>query len=150
MADFRFNLLTHSADEKRVISTALGATADGAFRHAEDFGKAVKMGSAHNHVLCVGGDEIEGFIDSVRGDTVNDGYSFGGVSRGGRHSAEVGANQGATPVAMLDLVVADTQAAAGTAGKAQVKTGAPTTFLWRVIQVIGDGLTGSTVILERV
>lgn len=149
MADFRFNLLTHSADEKRVISTALGASAAENFLHKEDFGKAVKMGSAHNHVLCEADDEIEAFIDSVRGDTVNDGFSFGGVSRGGRHPATVGANQGATAVKVLDYVVADTQAAAGTDGTAQVKTGAPTIHRWRVVQVIGDGLTGSTVILER-
>jgi hypothetical protein len=149
MADFRFNLLTHSADEKRVISTALGATADNAFRSAEDFGKAVKMGDAHNHVLCVEGDEIEAFIDSVRGDTVNEGFSFGGVSRGGRHPATVGENQGATPVALLDYVVADAQAAPGTQGDARVKTGTPTIHRWRVVQVIGDGLAGSKVILER-
>lgn len=149
MADFAFNLLTHSPSEKRVISTALGAAAGEGFRHKEDFGKAVKMGTASNHVLCGADDEIEGFIDSVRGDTVNDGFSFGGVSRGGRHEAKIGANQGVTPMAVLDLVVADVQAAAGTAGDAQVKTGVPTTHKWRVINIMGTGVTGDTVILER-
>jgi hypothetical protein len=148
MADFKFNLLTHSPDELRVISTALGATADNQFRSDTDLGKAVKMGANANHVICAAGDEIEAFIDSVKGNTVNEGYSFGGVSRGGRHAAVVGANQVAA-VVPLDYGVADIQAAAGTNGEAAVKVGTPTKHLWRVVNVIGDGLPGSKVILER-
>lgn len=150
MADFDFNLLTHSPSEKRVISTALGAAAGEGFLHKEDFGKAVKMGALANHVLCGADDEIEGFIDSVRGDTVNDGFSFGGVSRGGRHQAVIGAGQGGvTAAVVLDYVVGDVQAVAGVEGPAVVKTGAPTTHKWRIINLMGDGFAGSTVILER-
>lgn len=148
MADFRFNLLTHSPDEKRVVSTALGDTPDNLFRSAMDFGKAVKMGPNSNHVLCAADDEIEAFIDSVRGDTVNEGYSFGGVSRGGRHEAVVGPAQVEAIVA-LDYVVADAQVAAGEKGTALVKKGTPTKHRWRVVQVIGNGLPGSKLVLER-
>lgn len=150
MADFKFGLLTHSPDVKDVISSALGDTADNKFRSAEDFGKAVKMGAKSNHILCATGDEIEGFIDSVRGDTVNDGYSFGGVARGGRFPAKIGPNQGATAAAVLDLVVADDQAEAGTKGDALVRTGEPTKKLWRIISMSGDGTEGTSVVLEKV
>ena len=148
MADFRFNLLTHSPDVLRVISTALGDTPDDKFRTDTDVGKAVKMGDKSNHVICAADDEIEGFIDTVKGNTVNEGYSFGGVRRGGRVEAVVGPNQAAA-IVPLDYVVADTQEAAGVKGTAKVKKGTPTRHLWRVINVIGDGLPGSKVILER-
>jgi len=140
MADFNFNLLTHSPETKDVVSAALGDTANNAFLHTQDFGKAVRMGTQSNYVLCVADDEIEGFIDSVRGDTVNEGFSFGGVSRGGRHQAKVGGGQGGTAIKPLDLVVADDQEAPGTQGEATVKTGSPSTHKWRVINVMGDGL----------
>lgn len=148
MADFRFNLRTHSPDVLRVISTALGDTPDNKFRTETDFNKAVKMGNKSNHVICAADDEIEGFIDTVKGNTVNDGYSFGGVRRGGTAEAVVGPNQ-AAPIVPLDYVVADTQEAAGVKGNAMVKKGTPTRHRWRVINVIGDGMPGSKVILER-
>lgn len=151
MADFKFNLLTHSPEKKDVVSAALGDTPDNLFRSAEDFGKAVKMGSQSNYVLCAADDEIEGFVDTVRGDTVNDGFSFGGVARGGRYEAVIGAGQGLTTAAkLLDLVVADAQAAPGVKGTAVVKTGTPSHQKWRIINVMGDGFEGSKVILEKV
>lgn len=149
MAEFNFNLLTHSPETKRVVSTALGDEPTNKFLHAKDFGKAVKMGDKSNHVLCAAGDEIEAFIDSVRGDTVNEGYSFGGVSRGGRHEAKIGPGQGTTPAKVLDYVVADDQAPAGEKGYGMVKTGSPTIHRWRIVRLMGDGLEGSTVVLER-
>jgi len=149
MAEFKFNLLTHSPETKRVVSTALGAAAGEGWGD-KDRHKAVKMGTNSNHVLCAADDEIEAFVDTVRGDTVNEGFSFGGVSRGGRHEAKIGPGQGTTTAAkVLDYVVADAQIAVGTEGVAQVKTGTPTTHKWRIVQLMGDGFEGSTVILER-
>lgn len=149
MADFSFNLRTHSPDVLDVVSTALGAAADDKFRTDTDVGKAVKLSGEGTHDICAADDEIVGFIDTVKGITVNDGYSFGGVQRGGTHSAVVGSAQ--TPaIEVGDLVVADAQEVAGTKGKAQVKTGTPTTFKWQVVSVKGDGETGSNVVLERI
>lgn len=149
MAEFKFNMLTHSPETKRVVSTALGESAGEGWGD-KDRGKAVKMGAVSNHALCAADDEIEAFVDTVRGDTVNEGFSFGGVSRGGRHGAKIGPGQGdETAAKALDYVVADAQIDVGTAGVAQVKTGTPTTHKWRIVQLMGDGFEGSTVILER-
>lgn len=153
MADFSFNPRTHSPDVLDTVSSALGGAADNKFLHDTDRGKAVKLAGEGTHDICAGGDEIVGFVDSVKGITVNDGYSFGGVQRGGTMTAEVGANHGATPMAVDDLVVADVQDAAGvkpTGEAAKVKTGAPTKYRWVCISVKGDGLAGSKVILERI
>lgn len=149
MADFEFNVLTHSPERLNVISTKLGPNANTKYSD-KDKKKAVKMGTAANHVLCAAGDEIEGFIDSVDAAT-SGGFSFGGVARGNRGfrvDAQVGAGQGATPMAVGDLVVADAQLAIGTTGLPQVKTGAPTRHLWRVMNVRGTGEAGDTVVLE--
>lgn len=149
MADFTFNVLTHSPERLNVISSKLGP--DAATKYTDkDKRKAVKLGPVGNHVLCVGGDELEGFIDSVDAAT-SGGFSFGGVARGNRGfrvEAQVGANQGVTAMAVGDLVVADTQLAVGTAGLPQVKTGAPATHKYRVMTVRGTGLAGDTVVLE--
>ncbi len=149
MADFQFNVLTHSPERLNVISSKLGPNASTKYTDL-DKKKAVKMGTVGNHVLCAEGDEIEGFIDSVDAAT-SGGFSFGGVARGNRGfrvEAQVGANQGATAMAVGDYVVADTQAAVGTASKPLVKTGSPTVNKYRVMTVIGTGAAGSTVVLE--
>ena len=132
-----------------VLSAALG-TGSGELDSSADVGKGVKIGTANNYIIATSGDEIEGVITSVEPWTVNDGYSFGGVQVDRRVTATVGATQTGT-VAVGDLVVADTQAAFGTAGTLQVQSGAPTQFLWRVIRIIsGTGATGDSVLLERV
>ena len=77
MADFAFNLLTHSPERLNVISSRLGAS-PAAKLTDQDVKKAVKLGPNSNHVLCAEGNEIEGFVDSVDSAT-NGGYSFGGV-----------------------------------------------------------------------
>lgn len=163
MADFRFNPRTHSPDILDVVSSALGNDGLNKFTTETDTGKAVKLAGEGYHDLCADGDEITGFIDSVKGDTVNNGNSFGGVKRGGTHTAILGAGQ-ATAAKVGDLVVADVQEAAGvkptdsrinvsgfgyTDIYARVKTGAPTLYKWQVIRVIGDGTEGSVVHLER-
>ncbi|MCY1361249.1 hypothetical protein D9M69_479090 [compost metagenome] len=149
MADFAFNVLTHSPERLNVISTKLGPDADTKYTD-KDKKKAVKLGSAANHVFCAGGDEIEGFIDSIEVATEG-GFSFGGVARGNRGfrvEAQIGVNQGATPAAVGDLVVADVQLARGTVGLPQVKTGTPARHLWRIMSVRGTGAAGTVVVLE--
>lgn len=149
MADFKFQVLTHSPERLNVISSKLGPDANTKYSDL-DKKKAVKLGPVGNHVLCAGGDEIEGFIDSVDAATSN-GFSFGGVARGNRGfrvEAQVGANQGATPMAVGDFVVADVQLPVGTKGLPQVKTGAPATHKYRVMTVNGTGAAGDVVVLE--
>lgn len=144
----RFEALTTTPAELDIVAAAIGDNTNQA-RSGTDTGKAVKLGTAQNYVLCAADDEIEGFINTVRGDTVNEGYSFGGIQRGKRIWAEVGANQGATAMASGDYVVADTQIAFGTDGVAQVKTGNPTKHLWRCLRVEGAGEAGDRALLER-
>lgn len=137
-------------------STCFGATSDVADNFLpEDIGKIVKLGTlGHNHVLAVEDDEIEGFVLTIEPNTRNDGFTFGTVERVNqfyRKVVEVGANAVDTDVVTLGgLVVADEQAALGTAGNPMVKGGAPTKFKWRVIRAI-DGLDpGDLVLIERI
>ena len=149
MADFKFQVLTHSPERLNVISSKLGPDANTKYTDL-DKKKAVKLGAHGNHVLCVAGDEIEGFIDSVDAATAG-GFSFGGVARsnrGFRVEAQVGAGQGATSLAVGDLVVADNQLAVGTKGLPQVKAGAPVHHVYRVLTVNGTGAVGDVVVLE--
>lgn len=135
----------------KLESAALGVNAAGKLTDA-DLNKAVKFGTANNYVLCANGDQIDGFIKAIEPFTVNDGFGFGGVQRQGRVTAEVGTNQGATPMAVGDLVAADAQVAAGTAGAAKVRTvaGVAGRVAWRCIRIIsGTGAAGSVVLLER-
>ncbi len=151
MADFQFNLLTHSPERLNVISTKLGATKDDKFLDTE-IGKAVKMGPVGNHLLCADGDELEAFVDNIDAGGTSGGFSFGGVARGNvgfRVEAQVAA--GATPLQFGDLVVAGAQIARGTKGIAQVKAGAPEIHKYRVINLKGgNGAPGTTVVLEKV
>lgn len=150
----------------KLESAALGVSAAGKFV-SEDLNKAVKLGTANNYVLATGGDDIDGFVKAIEPFTVNDGFGFGGVQRTGRVSAEVGENQGVTPMAVGDFVVADTQVTLGTAGAAKVKTGVafsqletadytvtrqtPLHAMWRCVRIVsGTGVAGDTVLLERV
>lgn len=134
-------------------SAALGTTSP-AWTKAE-VGKAVKMGAAQNYIAVANNDPIEGFVTSVEPFTVNQGYAFGGVQRGGRVQAEVGAT---FTCAVLDIVVAAAPVAVGTAGRAMVRPHTVTSnisnagyYQWRVIRIIsGSGSAGSVVLLERV
>jgi hypothetical protein len=160
MTDFAF---TELADMAEVQSGALGASSAGKFADI-DRGKSVKKSTANNFILCVGGNEIEGFVTSVAPYTVNQGFSFGSVQVEGRKLAVVGANQGGTPMAVGDLVVSDTQAALGTGltgtgtgvnaqslGMPPVKTGTPATFKWRCIRIItGTGVAGDQILIESI
>lgn len=164
MPSFTPTILTTSPAEMDVISACIGDNTNQA-KSDFDLGKAVKLDStAGTYVLCADGDDIEGFIDSVRGDTVNGGFSFGGIQRAKRVEAVVGANQSGS-MGVGDYVVADTQIAFGTLAKAQVKTGVawsqsgttpfavtestPVKHMWRCIRVAATGAVGEVVLLER-
>lgn len=135
-----------SIEERRIISAALGASTGAPFG-ANDVGKAAKMGTLQNYVPVADGDELEGFVNSVEPFTVNAGFSFGTIQRGGDMLVEV---IGATPVALRDYVVAGAPVALGTAGKAKVKPGSPTKFLWRVTRIVtGTGAAGDQVYIRR-
>ena len=85
---------------------------------SSDVGKAVKLSGAGT-VLCAEGDEIYGIVESVNVGTSN-GYSVAGVlcnSGNEAYATDTGGN-----CVVGDLVVADDQAAFGTAVAA---TGAP-------------------------
>lgn len=165
MTAFAFGV-TVPANE--IISSALGTGSGNTYTSPADVGKAVILSTANNHILATAGADIDGFVNSVEPYTVNGGYSFGGILVEGRILAVVGANQGATPMAVGDYVVADTQLALGTVGSnqawtapgtapstptgptAQVKTGSPAKKFWRCIsKVSGTGAAGSVVVLER-
>lgn len=149
MTDFVFSTLVNDP-LAQIESAALGVDANNKLTD-NDLGKAVKLAANQNFVLCGANDEIDGFLNTVEPFTVNGGFAFGGVQRNRRVQATVGANQGATPMAVGDLVVSDVQAAIDTAGGAVVKTGAPTTNLWRCLRIVsGAGAAGSVVLLERV
>lgn len=147
-SNFKFQPLVDAGLVGVTVSAALGTPAV-KFTDA-DRGKPMKMGKVQNYVKTAAGDEIEGFLETVEPFTVNQGYSFGTVRRKLRVFAKVGANQGATAMDVLDLVVADVQSADGVGDNyAKVKTGTPTKFLWRVIAREGNGTAGTIVLLER-
>lgn len=149
----------------QIESAALGVDASNPLVQ-NDVGKAVKRAANNNFVLCTENDEIEGFVSSIEPYTVNDGFSFGSVQLNRRMIVEVGANEAGT-LAVGELVVADAQAALGTAANPMVKKGVPAaqsgttpfaytertpnTFLWQVIRIVtGTGVTGDTVLIERI
>lgn len=164
MTAFAFTVLVPAQE---IQSSALGVDANGKFQAHADIGKPVKLAAGSKHVLCSTGDEIAGFVNSVEPFTVNAGLSFGGVLKGGRIEVIVAADQGATPMAVGDYVVAGTQLALGTSGVTEwnsggtppstpqgptgrVKTGTPTKKLWQCIRIIsGTGVAGDTVLIER-
>lgn len=162
MPSFAF---TELVPTEGVESGCLGPNSSTKFADA-DLGKAIKFGTADNFVLATEGDEIDGFVYAIDAMTYNSGFSFGSVQRKGRKLAVVGANQGGTPMAVGDYVVADAQVALGTAGSPKVKTGVafaqsgttpfavtmptPLHNLWRCIKIVsGTGVAGDTVLLER-
>lgn len=154
---FNFRTLTHSPERLNVISTKLGATSSEKFTGV-DVGKPMKMGTKGNMVTTADGDPIEGFLDNIDAGPTADGHVFGGVARcnsGTRMEVwVVGA------AAVLDLVVASVNAAAGTAnaesklGKVKKATvaGDVGLFPWRIISFADDAesTTGGVVaVIEK-
>ncbi len=146
-----------------VISSPLGDTTATPFAQ-NDVGKAVvfqngasAVAGTLEAVLATDNADIEGFVNSVEPNTVNDGYSFGGVQVKGQYEVLVGAT-GA--VAVKDFVVIDgAQTALGTA-QTGVSVKAYTVLatdlvgmpLWQCTQILtGDGTTaGNVILIERV
>jgi len=145
MTKFTFADLVGQAEKE---STALGASAGAKFTDA-DMNKAVKLGTAHNYVPVAAGDELEAVAVSLEAFTVNAGFSFGSIVRGGYMRATVDSNAVVTQGA---LVVAGTQAALGTAqARPVIRAGTPTKFLWRVVDLLtGAGAINTEVIIERI
>lgn len=160
-----------------VISSPLGDSNSTKLVQA-DVNKAVKfqagasgLAGTFEAVLCGAGETIDAFVSSVEPNTVNEGFSFGGVQVQGQALAEVGT----TTVAIDDMVEIESQAALGTAGVPQVVKRAAVVVddttkesvavdvialfeserkvtNWRCTQILtGDGTTqGDSILLERV
>lgn len=159
MAKFQFAKLTADPNRLNVITAKLGSRAGNATELKAGLGeysdaeinKAVKLGPVSNYLLCADGDEIDGIIDNIDSGGTEDGFTLGGVARcnaGQRFEAIVGA--GSDQLALDDLVVAAAQLPVGTKGDLQVKKGAPTRHLWRVMRIMtGTGVVGDRVLLEK-
>jgi len=153
MSTFAFNVKINDpfAD---ITDAALGVAADG--WGDEDMGKAVKLSTANNYILCSDGDPMEGVVVAIEPNTVNSNVSFGSVQRNKRVLAVL--DTGETGVTVGLKVTAGAQAAIGTANTGNMpvvaKEGTPGTsagdFLWRVIRLLTDGEAGSTVLIELV
>jgi hypothetical protein len=148
MTDFVFTPLVNSPHAD-VISAGLGDNTNEF--GSVDIGQAVKLGAAQNYVQVAAGDDIEGVVVAVDGNTVNDGYSFGSVQRDKRFRAQVGSDE-VGQVAIGAEIVAGLPIALGTAnGYPQVKNGSPSVYRWRVLRhVTGNGSAGDMVIIERI
>jgi len=164
MTDFVFNEKVTDAI-KDTVSAALGSAAAQGYGD-NDIGKPVVMGSANNYVIAGDGVPIEGFINAIEPDTVNQGFAFGSVQRAGRKIVEVAATY---TVTLGGYVLAAAQSAAGVASTganalpkvrpavatAAADDGASLTnaglYAWRVIRLIdGVGTAGAKVLIERV
>ena len=114
----------------------------------KEVGKAVKLSATDDSTMVLAGedDDIIGFVKAIAIGTVNGGFSHGSVQIEGWMEAVVGANQ-ATALVPGDFVVADDQAAVGTAGPAKVKKAAGRSC-WRVMRIVsGTGAAGDTVLI---
>ena len=158
-SQFKFTALTPTMPELLNVVTAVLGVKGEQFTN-KDANKAVKMANdGCSYVLCVDGQDIEGFVDSVDVAPMNSEFNTdgtittrrgGGVRRNPIHREEVTVATGSDKLAPLDYVVAAAQLPLGTAGLAQVKKGTPVRHFWRVISIIkGDGSAGSTVVIER-
>ena len=139
-----------------IITDALGtAVANIGTYDDNEVGKGVIIAAA-SYVAASKDDEIEGIVNSVEPNTVNTGFSWGGIQTKGRFIAILGASQDVV-AAVCDALVNDTPIADGTAGVIQVYgTGAtgfpagPFLFNWRIIRLIDGGDTGDQILIERI
>lgn len=133
--------------QSEMRSTALGVSNAAPFGD-NDKNKAVKLAANHNYVLVAAGDELEAVVNSLEPNGVNNGFSFGTIYVNGYMEAKVDN----AVVTVGALVVAGAQAALGTAQDYPVvRPGAPTKFLWRVVDLLtGAGAVGSIVVIEKI
>lgn len=146
MATFNFAPLVAENDQ---ISACLGATAATKLTTG-DQGKAVKLGTKQNYVLCATGEDIEGVLVGLEPITRNSGFAFGTVSESGTAQAEIAAAESNT-LAVGAYVVSGIPVARNTAGALMVIGGAGVAYKWRIIRMIsGVGASGSKVLIKRV
>lgn len=160
MAKFQFTELILQMNE--IITARLGATADAAGHLGdEEQNKIVKLVGDSRYNLAAAGNEIEGFINSIQGATL-DGWTIGSVQVGGRKvvtcdGAE--ATPGTGTVSIGDYVVTGTVVAKGTALSGGPKVCTATTqatiknspFAWRVVSLgsAGTGAVGTAALIEK-
>lgn len=114
----------------------------------KEVGKAVKLSGSDDSTVVLAGedDDIIGFVSAIAIGTVNDGFTHGSIQVDGWKQVVVGANE-AGALVPGDFVVADDQAAVGTAGSAKVKKAAGRSC-WRVMRIIsGTGVAGDQVLI---
>lgn len=144
----------------KTVTARLGAGTGAAnLLNDKDVNKLVKLVADSRYDLCVAGDAIEGFIQSVDTATT-DGYSTGGVVQesGQRKTVTfdgVQATPGTGAIAVGDYVVAGTITAKGTAVQnpkvCKATSQTPGAFAWRVVSILsGTGAVGSVGVIERV
>lgn len=114
MAKFQ---MTELVSELAPFTARIGA-GTGAANHLsdEEVGKAFKLGADSRYVLCVAGDPIEGFLQSVESATL-DNYSVGSIKYAGRKTViadGLEATAGTGTIAVGDYVVAGTMVAKDT------------------------------------
>lgn len=145
-------VFTDLVDMREHYSACLGASAALAEKLTDkDIGKPVKLGTKQNYVLCVDGDDIEGFVGSLSPATYNDGFAFGGVWKEGRIKVKA-----TGVISMGAYVVAAAQEAPGvnTAEYGQVKAGTSSRYHWRMIRNVtspgASAATGHIILIESV
>ena len=110
-------LLSETIHSYPVNSARLGTTGT---KHTQlENGKAVKLGTADNYVLCAAGDPIQGIQLSSNLDSqgTQDGYAIGGVGHNGYKTVVfdgLQATPGTGTIAIGDFVVTGTVTAFGT------------------------------------
>lgn len=161
MAKFQFTELILQMNE--IITARLGAAATAAGNLTDyEQNKIVKLAGDSQYNLCAAGNEIEGFINSIQGATL-DGWTIGSVQVGGRKEvlcdgaqATVGS---AGALSVGQYVVTGTVVAKGTDLTTAPKVASATTqatikngpFAWRVVSLgsAGTGAIGTTAIIEK-
>lgn len=139
------------------ITARLGA-GSGSANYVTDLeiGKPVKMVGDSQYNLCAAGDLIEGFVTAVESYTADD-FSIGSIQNEGRKRVLLDGLQ-ATPgtgvCALLDLVVAGTAVAKGTAITTAPKVCKATSQAvslhnWRIVSLEGTGAVGQYAVIER-
>lgn len=155
---FNFNQLTHSPERLNVQSAKLGDPDTKLVFSDKDIGKPMKKGTQGNFDICASGDAIEGFLDNIDAGGTSDGMYFGGVAAGNRGMRiAVMVEKSGTDIAVLNYVVAGTNAASNTANAdklgvvVQSNSGAgDTETKWRIVSLAGDVATTTASKIEAV
>ena len=160
MAKFQFTELILQMNE--IITARLEASTATA-AHFTDYeqNKIVKLAGDSQYDLAAAGNDIEGFVNSIEGATL-DGWSIGSVQVGGRKEVTcdgLQATAGTGTLAVGDYVVTGTVVALGTDLTTPPRVTKATTqattkngpFAWRVVSLgsAGTGAVGTTALIEK-